>query len=348
MTRIGTYGSHLSLIARMLNTQRSVHDSQAQVATEKKSQDYAGLATSSFRLVSLENERALSERFVETNQTAITKLNVMETSLKAVDKVIRTFRSELQAFQAVGPSDPQNLQQMQARAWDALQQLQSYLDVKVEGDYVFGGGKTDTMPVQIPWGSLAEFQADYAIDSSGTAGAAFPTTRSGHLSATYNGGAAGTGYYYEGDTLQLEHRLDDIRSITLGINAADPAIEKAMRAMLMMAQGAMSQQETLAPNLVSQSITLLNDSIMHDAANTAEKTSDLTGMLYNVGANKSSISRAISEHKEFVDTTEMRLSELENVNMLEAVTRLNDNVRALETSYTSFGRIRQLSLAQFL
>jgi len=348
MTRIATYGSHLSLLSYMLDTQTAVNDAQAQVSTEKKSQNYAGIAVDSFRLVSLENERSLSERFVETNQTAMTKLNVMETSLKAVDKVIRTFRSEVQAFQAVGPSDPQNLVQMQERAWDALQQIQSYLDVKVEGDYVFGGGKTDTMPVQIPWGSLAAFQADYKIDSSGTAGAAFPTTRSGHLAATYNGGAAGTGYYYKGDTLQLEHRLDDIRSITLGINAADPAIEKAMRGMFMMAQGAMSQQETVAPNLIGQVMTVLNDSLQHDSGNTQEKSSDVTGMLYNVGANKSSISRAITEHKEFVDTTETRITELENVNMLEAVTRLNDNVRALETSYTSFGRIRQLSLAQYL
>jgi flagellin-like hook-associated protein FlgL len=348
MTRIATYGSHLSLLSRMLDTQRSVHDAQAQVSTEKKSQDYAGLAASSFRLVALENERSLSERFVETNQTAMTKLNVMETSLKAVDKVIRTFRSDLQAFQAVGPSDPGNLTQMQNRAWDALQQLQSYLDVKVEGDYVFGGGKTDTMPVQIPWGSLAELQADYAIDSSGTAAAAFPTTRAGHLAATYNGGAAGTGYYYEGDTLELEHRLDDIRSITLGINAADPAIEKAMRAMFMMAQGEMDQQETVAPNLIGQSITLLNDAIIHDAGNTAEKTNDLTGMLYNVGANKSAINQAINEHKEFVDTTEKRIIELENIDMLEAVTLLNDQLKALEVSYTAFGRIRQLSLAQYL
>jgi flagellin-like hook-associated protein FlgL len=415
MSRIGTLGSHNSLIARMLDTQRRANDLQVQVTTEKKSQTYAGIAADTYRLVSLENQRDLSARFIDNNQSAQTKLNVMENSLTAVSKVIRKFRTDLQDFTAYGPNDPEQRSIIQNNAWEAVRQIQNYLNVKVEGDYAFAGAKTDTMPVQLAWGSLAEFQADYkqpivsatagnvtftnpgtitaanvgafsgvsagdtititgsaannttytvsAVSANGTtltisapavtnegpvAGGLtiqpqqqFPTTRTAHV-------ALGTSYYYKGDQMQMVHRTDESRTISLGVNAADPAIEKALRGMLMIAQGNLAPSEQSNPGLIGQALATINDSIQHDAHNTSELTSDLTSMSYALGTNKISLNNAIEEQKNFVGTTEARLADLENVNALDAVTRLNDTMNALQTSYTAFGRIRQLSLANYL
>jgi flagellin-like hook-associated protein FlgL len=415
MTRIGTFGSHNSLISRMLDTQRRANDLQVQVTTEKKSQDYAGIAADTYRLVSLENERDLSERFIDNNLSAETKLLVMENSLTAVSKVIHKFRSDLQDFSTYGPNDAEQRSIIQNNAWEAVRQIQNYMNVKVEGDYAFAGAKMDTMPVQLAWGSLAEFQAAFkqpvvsassgsvTFTNPGTITAAnvgafsgvsagdtitvtgsgannntftvsgvsangttlsisapavanegpvangltfqpqqqFPTTRTAHV-------ALGASYYYKGDQMQMVHRVDENREITLGVNAADPAIEKALRGMLMIAQGNLGPSEQSNPNLINQASAIINDSIQHDAHNTNELASDLTNMSYALGTNKIALDSAIQEQKNFIGTTEARLADLENVNMLDAVTSLNDTMNALQTSYTAFGRIRQLSLASFL
>lgn len=49
--------------------------------------------------------------------------------------------------------------------------------------------------------------------------------------------------YYQGDSLQYEHRVNDNRSIQLGINAKDPAFEKAMRALGILSQGSLDNDE---------------------------------------------------------------------------------------------------------
>jgi flagellin-like hook-associated protein FlgL len=414
MSRVGTLASDNILLSQLLSVQKRLKDLNTQVNTEKKSQVYGGIAHDSFNLVSLENQHDLMTRFIDTNKVQQTKLEIMSTSLQTVQSTLSTFRSELGDFLAKGADDPAALSLIQDLAWTHLSEIQSVLNEKMNGQYIFSGGKSNTKPVHIPWDNLADFQATYkqatvsdstgiltfnnatdtitaanagafsgfsagdTITISGTASndgtytiasidatkttltlsttlvaneapatgvtiqpqTQFPTTRAGNI-------ALGANYYYQGDNMQIQHRVDENQTFILGINANDPAIEKGIRALLMMAQGNMSQVDTSNSTLVPNVITLVNDSIQHDAAS-SEMDSDMLTMQYKIETNVTSIKRAIERQTTFKATSEARLSDLENVDKTQAVALLTSQQTALEVSYTAFGRIRQLSLSDYI
>ena len=53
-------------------------------------------------------------------------------------------------------------------------------------------------------------------------------------------------------------------------------------------------------------------------------------------------------HETLIGFFDARIARTENVNKLEAITRLLDDSRALEASYQALARIRELQLADFL
>lgn len=415
MSRVATLASNTTLLSQLLTSQKKLNDLNTQVNTEKKSQNYAGLAQDSFRLVSLENLHDLNTRFASTNKTQLTKMEIMNNSLESVMQTISTFRSELGDFLSKGPTDADALSLIQQLAWTHLSEIQSFMNEKMDGNYIFSGGKTNTKPIDLSWGSLSEFQATYkqptvsantgvlTFDTvaetitSGVAGSfsgyaagdtititgtptnngtytiasidstnsvltvttpllgvneapatgvtiqpqsTFPTTRAGNI-------ALGANYYYKGDTMKISHRVDENLTFQLGITADDPAIEKAVRGMLMMAQGNMSHVDSSNPTLVGSVISLINDSLQHEPTS-SEMDSDMLTMQYTIETNATMLKKAIERQTVFKATSESRLAELENIDKVTAVTMLTSQQTALEVAYTAFGRVRQLSLADFI
>ncbi|CAA6604532.1 hypothetical protein MTBLM1_30125 [Rhodospirillaceae bacterium LM-1] len=414
MSRVGTLASDTIMLSQLLNVQSRLKDLNTQVNTGKKSQDYAGIARDTFSLVALENQRELALRFIQTNTSQQTKMEIMSNSLNTVMQTISTFRSEMGDFLAKGSDDPDALSLIQQLAWTHLQEVQSVMNEKMNGQYIFSGGKTNTKPVELAWGSLTDFQSTYkqasvsatvgsltfdnatqtitasnvgslsgfsagdTITITGTAAnnatytiasidstssvltltaapvneviaagvtiqpqSQFPTTRAGNV-------ALGADYYYKGDNMQIQHRVDENQEFTLGINANDPAIEKAIRAMLLISQGNMTNVETGNAGLIGSVIQLVNDTIQHDAANNSEMESDLLTMQYKIETNVTTVRKAIDRMIIFKATSEARLADLENVNTTEAVTLLTSQQTALEVAYTAFGRVRQLSLSDYI
>jgi len=115
----------------------------------------------------------------------------------------------------------------------------------------------------------------------------------------------------------------------------------------MMAQGNMSHVDSSNPTLVGSVITLINDSLQHEPAS-SEMESDMLTMQYMIETNATMLKRAIDRQVNFKATSESRLAELENIDKVTAVTLLTSQQTALEVAYTAFGRIRQLSLADFI
>lgn len=413
MSRVGTLASDNILLSQLLNSRKLLNDLNTQVNTGKKSQDYTGIASASFGLVSLENQTDLTSRFITTNTSQQTKLEIMSNSLENVMKTVSTFRTELSDFLAKGADDPDALSLVQDLAWTHVNEIQSMMNEKMNGQYIFGGGKSNTKPVNIAWDSLADFQSTYkqpsvsantgsltfdnatstitasisgsfsgfspgdTVTVTGTASnnttytissidstktiltltaaptnevaatgvtlqpqSQFPTTRAGNV-------ALGTDYYYKGDNMQIQHRVDENQTLTMGITANDPAIEKALRAMMMIAQGNMAGVESSNPTLITSVIQLTNDSIQHDPASN-EMDSDLLNMQYAIETNVSTVKRAIERQLTFKASAEARHSDIENIDKTQAVALLTSQQTALEVSYAAFGRVRQLTLSDYI
>ncbi len=183
VTRVGTFATQQALIQRMLEVQKRVYDGQTQVGTEKKSQDYLGIAQDSFRLINIENERSRTERFINNNTSAETNLNSMNASVKSVDDRIRTLRQDLLNFTSrdltdQSPDDLSAVNDIQERAFAVMNDMEFFLNLKIDGKYLFAGGKTNEPPVSIPYDNVQDFQKDYdGIDVT------YPQTRAAQLYA---------------------------------------------------------------------------------------------------------------------------------------------------------------------
>jgi len=176
MTRISDSSSINSLINQMLKTEARRVETNFQVVSGKVSRDYAGIATQSRRLVNLETTRDLGDRFTKNNETAELRLNVMTLALDSVDTVIRDFRTTLTNFKAADSFDQQSVEQLQKFAFNSLKNLEAFINVDVDGQFVFSGSKVNTEPMNMGLTSLEAFQSKY--DGSVNT---YPTTRDAHL-----------------------------------------------------------------------------------------------------------------------------------------------------------------------
>lgn len=181
VTRVGTAANVNALVQRMLDQQTSVNDLQTQIGTGYKSQDYVGLAPDSARLLNTQAEIGRLQNYMTNNDSVSTTLNVQLTAAQGIDTAARDMQSELITFtghdlSGNNPITQTEVSDIQDRAYNALSQIAYFLNQKVDGKYVFGGGRSDQQPINFPYNSLQEFQQTYDGVSR-----VFPSTRVANL-----------------------------------------------------------------------------------------------------------------------------------------------------------------------
>lgn len=432
MTRIVNLAASNQLLAFLGRTHQRVHDLQLQVASEKVSQDYAGIAHGARRLVNLETSRDLMERFVQGNELMATRLNLTSTTVEAIRKTVRDFRANLLAYGNGEPLTESAVEDLQSAAFRALVDMETYLNTDADGQFLFAGARATTRPVEFGLSDLAAFQASFdgdavvypptrashvetdlslsAADTGGltmlagnTISAAIPGSLAGipiGATITLSGTALNDGRYtvvtnngndiqisgamtvgsstinvvnsvvnegpppvaatltvdswYHGDSLSQTHRVDRERSFSLSLNAIDPAFEKAIRAMGLIAQGAYGTAGGLDQNIgrIDQAIELLNNALDRAAGGTPPFGTELTGSIeavqMDLGFKEVVLDQSNRRHEDFIGFLEAGVADIENADTTEAITRLLDDSRALEASYQTTARIQELSLVNFL
>ncbi|PIW30323.1 MAG: hypothetical protein COW30_02605 [Rhodospirillales bacterium CG15_BIG_FIL_POST_REV_8_21_14_020_66_15] len=176
MTRITSSAANTILINRFLQTQRTLHDLETQVGTEKKSQTYSGLSLDSQRLLNIENTKSSLERFNNNNVQAQLRLDIQTTAVDGIRGAIRDFRELLFQFSNGDQTDPERVEQIQSDALRSLLDIQNLLNTEADGRFIFGGGTVRTEPVSFGLSTVDAFQAKF--DGSRVS---VPTTRDANL-----------------------------------------------------------------------------------------------------------------------------------------------------------------------
>jgi flagellin-like hook-associated protein FlgL len=180
-----------------------------------------------------------------------------------------------------------------------------------------------------------------------------------NVANTVNNGADATATisvssYYSGDTASQTQRVDQNRDFTMDINAIDPAFEKAIRAMGLIAQGAFGTNGGLAnhPERLDQALYLITSSLeittMGSAPFGAEEKSNIAQVQQDMGYQRVIIDQTSKRHQTLIGFFDQNVIETENINTTEVIARLLDETRALETAYQAIARIQQLSLGKFM
>ncbi|NKD55812.1 MULTISPECIES: flagellin [unclassified Haematospirillum] len=158
--------------------------------------------------------------------------------------------------------------------------------------------------------------------------------------------------YYQGDNLRSEHRVDENRIITIGVNAQDAAFEKLIRGLGIIGQGfpVTGTGDIDLPEFyrrLETGIALINDAILHDEGMN-ESRNDLSALQQTIGFNRVELKGAEDRARNFIAFLETGIADIEEVDMAEAITRLNETQRALEASYQVTGRLAKLSLKDYI
>lgn len=159
--------------------------------------------------------------------------------------------------------------------------------------------------------------------------------------------------YYRGDDIPLTHRVDDDRFLNLDLTAIDPAFEKAIRALGIIAQGGYGTAGGLDQNAdrIDDAIDLLNGALDR-ASGAAPYGPELSGNLetaaMDLGFQQRLLHDAIAEQGELVSFLTANIADIENVETVEAVTKLLDQGRALEAAYHAIAKVNSLSLSDYL
>ena len=150
--------------------------------------------------------------------------------------------------------------------------------------------------------------------------------------------------FMKGTSLPTEHRISDTQTIKLDVTGLDPAFEKVVRALGIIAQGDLLNN----PERVQQALGVLNDAISHSALQPTESQSDLTSVAGRIGNNQNALAQAKDVQTQFLAFLEGRQNDIEKADTTEAAVRLQTDSQALQISYASVAKITQLSLLNYL
>ena len=216
-------------------------------------------------------------------------------------------------------------------------------------------------------GAFANIPAGSKITVTGTAGAAYDTTFTVSTNDGTNmvvspvlgaGDLAGqtavtitvNTSYYKGDERTLSHRADNNRNFTYDMAATQPAFEKAIRAMGIIAQGGLATNA----GRVDQAKYLVDTSLFStvSAATPAglgtELAGSIEGLSHTNGFLQVLLDQIQTSHATNINFLGRNISDIENADPLESIAQLTSDTRALEASYRALARVRELGLQDFI
>ena len=184
-------------------------------------------------------------------------------------------------------------------------------------------------------GALLNVQLDgrYLFAGSATDTAPVDLTALAAPPATYPSTADTS--YYQGDSVTLSTKAGPELDINYGIRADEGGFEKLIRALKLVSTA------VLSPN---PDTTRLNEAL--DVVNQAIQ--DIPRITARIGAARAGLDTANAAHDEALLYAEQNISDISNVDVTEAITRLSADQTNLQASYATIAQLSNLSLLDFL
>ena len=309
MTRVANLAQNRLIQHVILNTQERIQDRQLQISTLQKSQNYAGIAGDSNRLVTLEASGKRIDGFLNDNnfvqlrmETTLNSISSVKSSLKDVKSLLFDILDDGALPDGVNKNDITDIK---------MAEVKDFLNVQVNGRYIFAGSKTDQQPV-VPGdlNSAPNFDTNFDTTSEPS-------------------------FYYQGDDVTMKARIEEGVTLNYGATAADPGFEKLIRVIRIIHSTSLSDAN--ATQKFQKALDLLNSA-----------ETDLSSLELNVGTKLQQLdttNKTLTDNKNFIDGV---TSDLEGANTFQAVAELQQDQSMLEASYNTLVRLSRLTLNDFL
>ena len=138
--------------------------------------------------------------------------------------------------------------------------------------------------------------------------------------------------YYQGDNTQLSVQADVNYTVNYGINANEPGFEEAIRSLHEVIIGTPNDKATMqdALGIVTQALN------------------DVSDIRTKIGAARSALQNVNSRLDQYQLYSEKTISDLQNVDITETITRMNQDQTAIQAAFMTLSRLSQLTLTNFL
>jgi len=197
--RVATFALSNQMIASAMRTEAVMADEQTQESSGVKSEYFAGYGSDTQHVVNLQVSVTRAQSYIDAATLADNKTQVMYSAISSVTDIITNLRSQLSAA-TTGSSTV--TASVIASAQQMLTEMGSLLNTQYDNQYVFGGARTGSEPV------------DLSSFSTGTGSTTTADTS-----------------YYKGDDEIASVKVADDQTVNFGITADNPAFEQVMRAL---------------------------------------------------------------------------------------------------------------------
>lgn len=286
----------------MRAAQGNINKLSYQISTGNKSQNYAGLSDSMPIESYLKTKNILSsmEDRITMNGLLTKKMSEMENSITSLSDVIQDGISLV-----IKAKDPVIGPQLDSTglAKQLLEKIKGLMNNQFNGQYLFSGSKVNTVP-----------NGDFVNTSN---------IVSGNV----------TGNYYQGDDDVQKAKISAESTITYGIKANDPALQKLIGALHFIIEGKTTNDNskfTTAYNLFDESKT------------------DVNNLIAKLGNNNSIVENQIEQDSSLTIRLRETLQGVDEVDITEAMGELVNVQVQLQAAYMLLVKASSITLADYL
>lgn len=306
--RVSSNGQMQYLLSQIMQASAALGKSQAQVASGKISSDYAGIGSKTAMLEATRSASARADAYQSITQLALTQVDQQDTQLTAISGLADQLRQALTS--AVADNDASTLMDTASGIFDQLKQILNSQDPN--GNYVYGGNNDGTPPVTV--NSLSD------LSSLSSASDAFA-----------NGKVARSVTVADGETMKI------------GVLASD-AGQQLMQTLKNIVDFNGSAGGNFGSGLTQAQSDFLSGQIQSavDAGHSINNLTAANGNTYAQLQDASGRQQSLSTlYKGFT-------SDLEDVDMGQAIANLNQNQVALQAALQVTSQLNQISLLNYL
>ncbi|HIJ63626.1 MAG TPA: hypothetical protein HPQ04_13105, partial [Rhodospirillaceae bacterium] len=160
-----------------------------------------------------------------------------------------------------------------------------------------------------------------------------------------------TSTYYQGNSTVQTQQVDTNRSMTFGVTAMDPAFEKAIRAMQMIAQGTLGTAGGLDLNrgrLTTATQLMFSAATQAAAPSSTELSGNILSLQNILAVQQKDLGDIGTQQTTYLDFVQGMHDQLIGVDQQSTIENLLNQQQALQASYQSMASVRQLSLLTYL
>ncbi|HBA43357.1 MAG TPA: hypothetical protein DCZ07_10315 [Alphaproteobacteria bacterium] len=306
MPRISTLAQNQAVVARMLQAQQQVADTQRQVGSGVIADRFKGIAKDANALISAKAIEARTSSYIALGTQVGLRMEVQDAAISNLYEAAKSLREDL-----LGALANDSGRTLSVNIENAFGASKSVLNTRFAGSYIFAGGRTDTPPFS-------------AVDVPDLATIANPITD-----------------YFVNSQQKPQVRLDQSLVIEYGVLADD------------LGQGLLASVKRLAEydaaTPFGTNLTPADEAIVQaEIANLDQVMSDIIQIQANNGLTQQRVEETIIRHEEFDTVNKGFIAAIEEVDIAEAISRLNRQQLAVEASYSLVRKLNEVSLLDFI